>query len=109
MVFGMDPYNYNIYFSIASLLIVLVAFVINASEETYDNRQKQIFGFIIADAVLLNCAGLFHSMWMNIAVIHSAFSAEFNNTILVVEKLCAYTMAYLSMLYMLSIYRIEID
>lgn len=109
MVFGMDPYNYNIYFSIASLLIVLVAFVINASEETYDSRQKQIFGFIIADAVLLNCAGLFHSMWMNIAVIHSAFSAEFNNIILVVEKLCAYTMAYLSMLYMLSIYRIEID
>ena len=54
MVFGMDPYNYNIYFSIASLLIVLVAFVINASEEAYDSRQKQIFGFIIADAVLLN-------------------------------------------------------
>ena len=109
MVFGMDPYNYNIYFSIASLLIVLVAFVINASEETYDNRQKQIFGFIIADAVALNCAGLFHSMWMNIDVVNSAFSLEFNNMILVVEKLCAYTMAYLSMLYMLSIYRIELD
>jgi EAL domain-containing protein (putative c-di-GMP-specific phosphodiesterase class I) len=109
MVFGMDPYNYNIYFSIASLLIVLVAFVINASEEAYDNRQKQIFGFIIADAVLLNCAGLFHSVWMNVNVIHLAFSSDFNNTILVVEKLCAYTMAYLSMLYMLSIYRIEID
>ena len=109
MVFGMDPYNYNIYFSIASLLIVLVAFVINASEETYDSRQKQIFGFIIADAVALNCAGLFHSMWMNIDVVNSAFSHEFNNMILVVEKLCAYTMAYLSMLYMLSIYRIELD
>ena len=109
MVFGMDPYNYNIYFSIASLLIVLVAFVINASEETYDSRQKQIFGFIIADAVVLNCAGLFHSMWMNIDVVNSAFSHEFNNMILVVEKLCAYTMAYLSMLYMLSIYRLELD
>ncbi len=109
MVFGMDPYNYNIYFSIASLLIVLVAFVINASEETYDSRQKQIFGFIIADAVALNCAGLFHGMWMNIDVVNSAFSPEFNDMILVLEKLCAYTMAYLSMLYMLSIYRIELD
>ncbi|MBP3274129.1 MAG: hypothetical protein J6L93_03905, partial [Butyrivibrio sp.] len=109
MVFGMDPYNYNIYFSIASLLIVLVAFVINASEETYDSRQKQIFGFIIADAVLLNLAGLFHSMWMNVNVVHLAFSSDFNDIVLVVEKLCAYTMAYLSMLYMLSIYRIEID
>ena len=109
MVFGMNPYNYNIYFSIASLLIILVAFVINASEEVYDNRQKQIFGFIIADAFLLNCAGLFHSLWMNVDVIHSAFSPDFNDTILVVEKLCAYTMAYLSMLYMLSIYRIELD
>ncbi len=109
MVFGMDPYNYNIYFSIASLLIVLVTFVINASEEAYDNRQKQIFGFIIADAVLLNCAGLFHSMWMNVNVVHLAFSSDFNDIVLVVEKLCAYTIAYLSMLYMLSIYRIEID
>jgi len=109
MVFGMDPYNYNIYFSIASLLIILVAFVINASEEVYDNRQKQIFGFIIADAVLLNCAGLFHSLWMNVSFFHESFTSEFNNTIVVVEKMCAYTMAYLSMLYMLSIYRIEYD
>ena len=109
MVFGMDPYNYNIYFSIASLLIILVAFVINASEEVYDNRQKQIFGFIIADAVLLNCAGLFHSLWMNVSFFHESFTSEFNNTIVVVGKMCAYTMAYLSMLYMLSIYRIEFD
>ncbi len=109
MVFSNDPYNYNIYFSIASLLIVLVAFIINASEETYDNRQKQIFSFIIADALVLNCAGLFHNLWLYIDFINSGVSIEINNAIIIMEKLAAYTMAYLSMLYLMAIYRIEME
>ena len=109
MVFSSDPYNYNIYFSISSLLITMVAFVINASEDTYDNRQKQLFGIIIADALVLNCAGLFHNFWLYIDVINAHVSIEFNNAVVIVEKLAAYTMAYLSMLYMMSIFRIEMD
>ncbi len=109
MVNGSDPYNYNIYFSIASLLIILVALVIHASEDAYDNRQKQIFGVIIADAMVLNCAGLFHNLWLHVGIVNASVSIEINNTVVIVEKLAAYTMAYVSMLYMMSIYRIEMD
>ena len=46
-----SPSQYNICFSIASLILIFVTLIINSLEEAHDNRQKNIFGMIIFDAL----------------------------------------------------------
>ncbi|MBQ7614871.1 MAG: EAL domain-containing protein [Butyrivibrio sp.] len=102
-----SPENYNIAFSIASLLLILVTYVIDRSEVAQNNRQKQIFGMIIFDALILNTAGLLHNVWLYSDAFRSVVSPEMNALFVITEKICSYLIAYFSMLYVMAIFRIE--
>ena len=52
-----NPETYNIWFCIASLLLIVVVLIIHVSEEVHSNKQKQIFGMIISDDLILNTLG----------------------------------------------------
>ena len=102
-----NPKSYNIAFSVASLLLVAVTLVIDRSEEAHNNRQKQIFGMIIFDAAILCTAGFLHNIWVFDSNFHELVDPEMNIVFVLVEKICAYMIAYLSMLYVMAIFRIE--
>ena len=104
-----NPKSYNIAFSIASLLLILVTLVIDRSEEANNNKQKQIFGMLIFDALILNIAGIIHNIWVYSDFLHGFFDPEMNVVVVIAEKICAYTVAYLSMLYIMAIFRLEAD
>ena len=102
-----NPQNYNICFTIASLLLIFVTLIINALEELHNNKQKRIFGMIIFDALVLNLAGLFHHLWMFSDFFRSVMSYETNVFLVIVEKICTYLISYLSMLYVMAIFNVE--
>ncbi len=104
-----NPQSYNICFSISSLLLLAVTLVINTTEELYDSKQKRLFGMLILDALVLNLAGLFHNLWLHSEIIHNAVSIDMNNAVVIIEKIAAYTLAYLSMLYIMAIFRVDLD
>ncbi len=104
-----NPQNYNICFSISSLLLLIVTLIINSTEELYDSRQRRLFGGVICDALILNLAGLFHNLWVYSDAFRSFVSADMNSTVVIIEKMAAYAMAYLSMLYVMAIFRVELD
>ncbi|WP_034443589.1 EAL domain-containing protein [Butyrivibrio sp. AE2032] len=104
-----SPQSYNIAFSIASLLLVIIVLVIDVSEEAHNNRQKQIFGMIIFDALILNVAGLLHNAWLYNETFNNLITADMNVVFVLTEKICSYLMAYFSTLYVLSIFRIYPD
>ena len=104
-----NPKSYNIAFSIASLLLILVTFVIDRSEEANNNRQKQVFSMLIFDALIMNTAGLLHNIWVYSDVSSSVVDTDMNLVFIITEKICAYVISYLSMLYVLAIFRLDID
>lgn len=102
-----NPDNYNIAFTIASLVVIVVALVVHISEDSQYNRQKNIFGAILLDALVLNCMGLLHNVWKYSDFAKGFISYQMNNNIVIVEKICAYALAYFSMLYVMSVFRVE--
>ncbi len=102
-----NPDNYNIAFNIASLLIIAVALVIDVTEETHNNLQKQFFGMIIFDALLLNSVGLLHNMWVYSPTFREMVSPEMNMVFVITEKICSYSLAYLSLNYVMAIFHFE--
>ena len=104
-----SPKSYNIAFSIASLLLVLIVFFIDVSEEAHNNRQKQIFGMIILDALILNVAGLLHNVWIYTDGMNGFIAMDMNVVFVIAEKMCSYLIAYFSMLYVMAIFRIYPD
>ncbi len=102
-----SPDNYNIAFNIASMLIILVVLVIDLTEETHNNRQKQVFGMIVFDALILNLAGLLHNFWLYSPVIHDMVSPDMNMVFVITEKICSYNLAYLSLNYVMAIFHLE--
>lgn len=102
-----NPKSYNIAFSVASLLLIAVTFVIDRSEEAHNNKQKQLFGMLIFDAAILCTAGLLHNIWVYDTHFQSFIDPDMNKTFVILEKICAYMIAYLSMLYVMAIFRIE--
>ena len=104
-----SPKSYNIAFSIASLLVVIIVFFIDVSEEAHNNRQKQIFGMIILDALILNVTGLLHNVWVYTDGMNGLVSMDMNVVFVITEKICAYLISYFSMLYVMAIFRIYPD
>ena len=104
-----SPENYNICFCVASLFLNLVVLIIHLSEEVHDNKQKRIFGMIIYDALILNTAGLLHNIWLTSDQFRLLFPMEANSYLVLIEKICSYLLAYLSMIYVMTIYRIELE
>ncbi len=103
------PLQYNICFSIASLILIVVTLIINIMEEAHDNRQKQIFGVLIFDALVVNMAGLFHSLWIYYDKFRDVVSIDTNNSVVLIQKISTYMLAYLSLMYVMSIFRVEAD
>ncbi|MCR5671861.1 MAG: EAL domain-containing protein [Butyrivibrio sp.] len=104
-----NPKNYNIAFTIASLVLLIVTLVIHLAEDSLYNRQKQLFGALIVDALILNCMGLVHNLWRYSDFVRGFISYPENCAIVIIEKICAYLIAYFSMVYVMSIFRLEAD
>ncbi len=104
-----NPHQYNICFSVASLILIFVILIINLIEGERDNRQKQIFGVLIFDALIVNLAGLFHSLWLYADQFRALVPMETNNLVVLVQKIATYVLAYFSLLYFMSIFRVEVD
>ncbi len=100
-----SPETYNVVFSVASLLLILVTLTIHVSEESHYSRQKQIFGALIIDALVLNVFGLLHSLWVYSIPFRGVVSYEMNTNFVIVEKICSYLLSYYSMIYVMSIFR----
>ena len=109
MEFIVNPQNNSVCFCIASLILIVVVIIIHASEEIYNNRQKQIFGMLISDALILNIAGLLHNIWLYSDAFRQVLSPAGNDGLVLAEKICSYILAYLSMIYIMTIFRIELD
>ncbi len=104
-----SPKSYNIAFSIASLLLVMIVFAINVCEEARNNKQKQVFGMIVVDALILNVAGLLHNVWIYTDGMNGLISMDMNVVFILAEKICSYLVAYFSMLYVMSVFRVVPD
>ncbi|WP_022764125.1 EAL domain-containing protein [Butyrivibrio sp. XPD2006] len=104
-----NPEHYNVCFGIASLLVIIVVLIIHLAEETHSNKQKRIFGMLLYDALILNVAGLLHNIWLYSDYFRLIVPAVGNDWLVLVEKICSYLLAYISMIYVMTIYRIELD
>ena len=105
----LNPEHNNVCFCIASLLLIVVILIIHVSEENHNNKQRRIFGMIIFDALLLNSAGLLHNIWLYSDLFKQLLSPTGNDCLVLLEKICSYILAYLSMIYVMTIFRIELD
>ena len=104
-----SPEHNSVCFCIASLLLIVVVLAIHLSEESQNNRQRQIFGMLIYDALILNLAGLVHNIWLYSDSFRQILSVLGNDYMVLIEKICSYLLAYFSMIYVMTIFRIEID
>ena len=104
-----SPETYNIVFSTASLLLICVILTIHLSEKSHYSRQKQIFGAVIIDAFILNAFGLLHNLWVYSDGFRQIVSFEMNTNFVVIEKVCSYLLSYFSMVYIMSIFRVDAD
>lgn len=89
-------------------MLIIVVLTINVVEDIYSNRQTQIFRVIIFDALVVNLSGLCHSLWRYTPV-RNLVSMDTNNSIVLLQKIFTYVLAYLSLLYVMAIFRVEAD
>ncbi len=89
-------------------MLIAVVLTINVVEDIYSNRQTQIFRVIIFDALIVNLSGLFHSLW-RYTDFRNLVSMDTNNSVVLLQKIFTYVLAYLSLLYVMAIFRVEAD
>ena len=104
-----SPETYNIVFSTASLLLICVILSIHLTEKSLVSRQKQVFGAVIIDAFILNLFGLLHNLWVYSDGFRRIVSYDMNTNFVVIEKVCCYLLSYFSMIYVMSIFRVDAD
>ncbi len=108
MNYLLKPRNYDICFSIASLVLILVVLIIHYSEETYSSKQRHIFGALVLDALMINAAGLLHNIWIQQGL-RSVISYDANRYVVIAEKAFTYMLPYFSIIYVMAIFHIEPD
>ncbi len=104
-----SPEHYNVCFGIASLLVIIVVLIVHLTEDAHNNNQRLIFGMLIYDALILNIAGLLHNIWLYSDSFKLLLPPVGNNFLVITEKVCSYLLAYISMVYVMTIFRIELD
>lgn len=104
-----SPQSYDICFSVASLVLILVTLFIHLSEDKYYSKQGHIFGALIIDALLLNIMGLFHALYLYNEFMHALIGYDNNCYIVLAEKMLTYLIPYLSITYLMSIFQLEPD
>ncbi len=103
------PQHYDISFSIASIVLILVTIAIHLTEERFNSKQRYYFGAIIFDAFLINVMGLIHSLWMYSDFMRYFISYDANKVIVICEKLFIYLLPFFSIRYVMAIFNIDID
>ena len=103
-----SPQVYNICFDLASLMLLLVTFIINASEKTVDNAQKRIFTLILIDTAAMNISGLLHAVWIGSDAFRADISYSTICVVSILERMFIYIVAYLSTRYVLAIFRVQL-
>ncbi len=103
------PQSYDLCFSIASLVLVLVTLLIHVSEEKYFSKQRYIFGAIVLNALLVNLFGITHLLYLYSDVVREFLGPAGNRYAVISEKIFTYLIPYCSILYVMSIFQIEPD
>ena len=103
------PNSYEVCFSIASLVLLLVTLLIHLSEEKHFRKQGHIFGALVFDALLLTIMGLLHSIYISSPEFKELIGSEVNSYIAIAEKILTHMLPYLSISYVMSIFQIEPD
>ena len=104
-----NPQSYNICFSIASLLLIMVTYLIHASEDKVYNKQGHIFGALILDAFMLNLMGFVHNIYLYSDVAKTIIGYEGNTYVVIAEKMFAHLLPYLSITYVMSLFQLNLD
>ena len=102
-----NPQSYDIVFTIASLLLICVTFIIHISEENFYSKQRAVFGGIIAVAFMINLMGLLHNIYLFSDPVDKLIGYEVNRYVVIVEKIFTYILPYVSTVYVMSIFQIE--
>ncbi|MBO6241856.1 MAG: EAL domain-containing protein [Butyrivibrio sp.] len=102
-----NPQNYEICFTICSLMVLFVTVFVHATEEHYYSRQNDIFGGLVFNAILMNVLGLVHKVWIQSDFVRNSISYQAVCVLGMLEKACIYVMPLLSMLYCMAIFHIE--
>ena len=104
------PYaqNSDIFYGIASLILLIVVAIIDVSENMNDNMQRKMFSLLVIVAFVMNGTGLFHNIWLCSAPLQKAVSYDAMCFFTGVERLAVYYVAYLSVMYVLTIFRLQL-
>ena len=109
MTYFTDPQTYNICFSVASIIVLIATLGIHLSEVQYYGKQSSIFGMLIFNGLAMNFAGLSNDIWILSPVYREFVTYGANCVILIIERICIYLMAYLSLRYVMALFHIEPD
>ena len=105
----MKPLSYDIVFSIASLVLIVVTFFIHMSEENYYNKQRYVFGGVILVGFMVSSMGLIHNLYLHSDMVKKIIGPDGNMYIVILEKAFTFIMPYVSTKYVMSIFQIEPD
>ena len=109
MEFITNPQSKDIVFSIASLVLVAITFLIHISEEKFYNRQGCVFGAFVSTALLVSILEIFHNAYLYDDAVKAVIGFEVNKYIVLVEKILIYFISYFSINYVMAIFQIEDD
>jgi len=101
--------SYDVSISLSALVLMAVIIIIHCSGEFFYRKQSRIFGELIFVATVLNLMGLLHILWIDNEDIRSYISYDMNCLIVIVEKVMSYFMAFFSILYVMSIFGIQMN
>ena len=105
----LNPQNYEICFTISSIVVLLVTLIIHVSEEHYYGKQSDIFGGLIFNALLLNDLALIQKVWAQSPYVGRVISYEAVCVFAMLERACIYMTPLLCMRYVMALFHIEPD
>ncbi|SFP58583.1 EAL domain, c-di-GMP-specific phosphodiesterase class I (or its enzymatically inactive variant) [Butyrivibrio proteoclasticus] len=104
-----NPQNYEICFALCSMVVLFITVFVHVFGEHYYSRQNDIFGGLLFNAFCMSLLGLIHKVWIQSDFAKMSLGYQTVCVLVMLEKLCIYTMPFLSVLYGLAIFRIEIQ
>ena len=102
-----NPQNYEICFAICSMVVLLITVLVHLFGEHYYSRQNDIFGGLLFNAFCMNLLGLIHKVWIQSDFLKMSLSYQAACVLVMLEKACIYMIPLLSVLYGMTIFRIE--
>ena len=103
------PHNLELVLNMAAFVLVVITLIIHYSEEDYYGKQRRIFGMLIFYVLFVNIVGGLHNLWIASDWAKALISYRFNCFMAVLEKAGMYLIAIVSMGYLLTLFRIELD